>query len=98
MNDQPSAGGGNVDDERATADGPHTYEWTDGVEPGVRIVEAVADATGRDPTTLPALQESVDVDAMNRVLASGDDRIHVTIAYAGHVVEVDASGTITVLP
>lgn len=85
-------------DDRAATNGASTYELHDGVEPSVRIVEAVADATSRDATTLPPLQNAVDVDAINRVLAdgSGDTSVHVTLEYAGRVVEVDADGAITV--
>lgn len=88
----------------ATADGSSTergeqlYDVPSDVEPGVSIVEAVADAVGESPMALPPLHEAVDVDAMNALLneASAGDGVFLSLRYADHVVVIDGGGTITV--
>lgn len=87
-------------DEQPADRGDELYEVPDGVEPGVTVVEAVADASGKDPISLPPLQQSVDVDAMNELLGTADDstEIVLSISYADHVVVIDGDGTISVGP
>ncbi|WP_134669280.1 HalOD1 output domain-containing protein [Halorussus marinus] len=54
----------------------------------VRIVNAVADATGRDPNALPPLYDTVDPDALAAIVARapnharGGDEIEVSFAFA----------------
>jgi len=73
-----------------------------GVPPSVEIVEAVSDATGRDPTELPPLQESVDADAVDSLLAtgSGDDGAGIYLEFEYHDVDVTVrrDGSIEVDP
>lgn len=85
-------------DDGVVGRGNQTYDVAEDVEPGVGVVEAVADATGESPMTLPPLYETVDVDALNSVLshAERDERVLVTLNYADHVVVIDGEGTITV--
>lgn len=87
-------------DEQPTERGEQLYDVPSDVEPGVGIVEAVADATGVDPMALPPLQRSVEVDAMNALLAKADadDGLLLSISYADRVVVIDGEGTITVGP
>lgn len=44
------------------------------VAPSTAVVEAVARATGRDPTTLDPLYEAIDPDALDRLIRSSADR------------------------
>lgn len=85
-------------DESPMERGARIYEVPSGVEPSVGIVEAVADVAEESPTTLPPLQETVDVDAMDALLSgrSADDSIVLTLDFADHVVVIDGGGTITV--
>jgi len=58
-----------------------------------RVLRAVAEATGRDPATLPPLYEVVDPDALDALFDSsgnggpGDDR-EFRFSYAGREVSV----------
>jgi hypothetical protein len=63
------------------------------------IVAAVADVTGREPTTVPPLYPTVDVDALGRLLrdARGSE-VRVTFDYAGCAVAVSSDGDLAVEP
>lgn len=70
----------------------------------VQVVNAVADATGRDPNDLPPLHGAVDTDALETLvgrepatLASGEsDAVEVTLEYAGCTVTVSSGGDVAV--
>ncbi|WP_144060755.1 HalOD1 output domain-containing protein [Salinarchaeum sp. Harcht-Bsk1] len=70
------------------------------VEPSVRVVEAVAEATGCDPAALPTLYDAVDVDALNQLLRNvdADETLSIRIEYAERIVEIEAGGPIRVSP
>lgn len=64
-------------------------------EPSLAIVQAVARATGTEPTALPALQRSIDADALDSVLDGGgapDADVRVSFRYAGVDVAVGSDG------
>jgi hypothetical protein len=83
-------------EEEPTKRGRQPYDVPSDVEYGVGVVEAVADVTGTGPMALPPLQQSIDVDAMNALLATADDGLVLSITYADHVVVIDGGGTISV--
>jgi len=56
-----------------------------------RVVEAVAAATDTSPLDLPPLYDTMDPDALVRLVASGDDEFHIMFDFAG--VEVVIAGT-----
>lgn len=60
------------------------------------IVDAVAAATGDEPTALPPLGYAVDTDALDALL-SDDKPVDLSFAYAGVDVRVERSETILVL-
>lgn len=66
-----------------------------GVDPpvGMAIIEAVAEKAGVDPTALPPLHESVDIDALEALfepIPHGDDRTGtIRFRYAGFIVTVE---------
>lgn len=63
-----------------------------GEHPAVTIVEAVADATGRQATALPPLQHTVDSDALEALLRSDSSSpITITFTYADTTVSVTRS-------
>jgi hypothetical protein len=69
-----------------SGDAPTRIEWTDDRWPSTVIVEAVAEASGHDPTALPPLQDYVDADAVDRLLAdgtSGETDIRLSFRYDG---------------
>jgi len=65
-----------------------------------RVVEAVAEAEGVDPTDLEPLYGTVDPDALDtllqpRVDAAGDPPVEeVKLRYQGHEVRITASGRV----
>jgi hypothetical protein len=83
-------------------DGPSWHNWAGDGPPAVALVEAVADATDRDPLELPPLSEVIDPDALNGLLrpdpGSNEDgnTVQVSFEYAGVVVLVDSTGLIEV--
>lgn len=74
---------------------PETSNLTWSDHPSVRIIEAVAAATGRTTTDLPRLQETVDADALDALLTGGSS-VAVSFWYADTCVSVDGDGTIGV--
>lgn len=96
MTDRPHTD--TVVDGGSTEREAHYYEVPSGVEPGVGIVEAAADATDEQPIALPPLNETVDVDALNAIVGTNcpDEQITIRLQYAGAVVVIDGDGTITI--
>ena len=63
------------------------------------VVISVAAVAGVEPNALPPLQETVDTDALERIVgsaATADTEMTVTFEYAGFQVAVDAAGTIRI--
>lgn len=88
-----------TDSDPRAADGGPTDDGGPDVPPSVRIVEAVAAETGRDPTDLPPLHDYVDSDAIDALLgdgASDDADLHLQFSYAGVEVTVHGDGVIEV--
>ncbi|GAB3691787.1 hypothetical protein GCM10028857_29610 [Salinarchaeum chitinilyticum] len=63
--------------------------------PSLAVATAIADATGSDPTTMAPLYETVDTDALNRLLRT-DASVEIVFEYEGHAVEVQGDGGVTV--
>ncbi|WP_313692931.1 HalOD1 output domain-containing protein [Halorarum halobium] len=74
--------------------------WDGSGKPSIGLIEAVAEATDRDPTAVPLLQECIDVDALNSLLTGVEDdggtTVRVSFTYAGVDVMVGSDGEITV--
>lgn len=92
-------------DHRRTreTDGPTSdrdrYEWTQGDGPVLGTVEAVMEATGRDATDMPPLQDFVDTDALEAILTGvspAGRATAVTFDYDGRRVRVDSDGRIDI--
>lgn len=45
------------------------FGWDESVQPTTTVVEAVAAFTGREPTKLAPLHESIDTDALNDLMS-----------------------------
>jgi hypothetical protein len=74
------------------------YDWSGsrGSTPlEVTIPEAIAEATGRDPTESPPLQQYADVDALETLLAGSDD-VSISFTYAGVSVTLYGDGAVHV--
>ena len=63
---------------------------------GVKIVTAVAEATGRGPLDCPPLQQYVDVDSLERLFDSGGSDLEVSFSYDGVEVTVHSGGTVRI--
>jgi len=59
-----------------------------------RVVEAVAAATDTSPLDLPPLYDTMDPDALVRLVASGDDEFHIMFDFAGAKVVIAGTGEI----
>ena len=73
--------------------------WDQSSPPSAAIVEAIAEATERDPTALPPLHHSVDSDALDTLLTRGMQRgehVHLSFTYDGVLVSVGSDGTLSI--
>lgn len=59
------------------------------------LVQAVEAATGIDAIDLPPLHDAVDPDALNALVRSTDQTLHVTFEYAGLAVAIEGNGEIS---
>lgn len=86
----------------SSAEGVVNLDWREFDEPTSGIVEAVARATGRRPTELPPLHETVETDSLNVLLATdGHDvgsPLRITFRYADLMVSISATGDVVVRP
>lgn len=57
-------------------------------DPGLAVVDAVSELTGRDPIDLPPIGRSVDTDALAAVCA-GDGDLRLSFEYESHVVVIE---------
>lgn len=90
-----------IDVESSSGRAGQRFEFPERLEPGVAVVEAVAAMTGGEPTTGPPLGESIDTDALDRLLdgsRSDAGPIRVTFEYHGYEVTVERAGTVVVTP
>lgn len=70
----------------------------DGASLAADIVSAVADRTGADPLELPALHDTVDVDALADYLEYDHDGGDIVVPYAGYCVTVTPASVVTAVP
>lgn len=71
------------------------FDWTDHDSASTAVVDAVCSASGDDVSEMAPLYDTVDPDALDRLLSDpGDETTPRTIefSYNGHRVTVEASG------
>ena len=78
------------------------YDWSE-TAPSIAVVETVAEATDRDPTSIEPLYDTLDPAGLDTLLRSGGSeggRVDVTVsfAFAGHLVTVYRSGEVVLRP
>lgn len=67
--------------------------------PSTAVVEAVADEEGVEPALLsPPLYEVIDPEALNSLVDGAGEEFRLQFGYAGHLVRIDADGTVRVDP
>lgn len=76
------------------------YDWSS-TPPSTGVVEAVADASGRDPTALGPIYETIDPDALDKLIRSKRERrpagdVSVSLTYVGYDVTVRGDGSVVV--
>lgn len=73
-----------------------THVWEDDAEISTSVILAVARVTGDSPAEIPLLSESVDSEALNKLLRSleGTDGSEVNFEFNGWNVVVKSSGVI----
>jgi len=74
-----------------------TYQWDESVQPSTALVEAVAAATGREPTDLPPLQETLDGDALDVLLTGASGPLHLSFSYVNVSITIASDGRIEVV-
>lgn len=69
-----------------------------GPSTGLSVIERVAAAEGVDPADLPPLNHTVDVDAINRLVATHDDAAdgRIEFTYVGRRVTVRFDGDVSI--
>lgn len=106
LTDGRNGDGGEIDDGAASGRRIHTASFSGGRDsrPSWSVVEAVAEATGRDATALRPLYDVVDADALDALLDPASYRSsdlrwgRVSFRYEGCDVAVHADGRVVVLP
>lgn len=73
------------------------YQWDGETAPSVAIVEAVAETTGREPAVMPPLQQTIDMDALESLVAGhGKSSVRLSFEYVGVDVTLEPNGVIEV--
>lgn len=64
------------------------------------VVRAVATVSGTEPTDMEPLTETVDPDALDRIVSSfpADRRWNLTFSFHGYEVSIEASGRVELSP
>jgi len=78
------------------------YEWSSTL-PSIAVIETVAIAVNREPTTIEPLYDSVDPDALDVLMQSNEapadaDPVTVSFGFAGRLVAVYGTGEVVVRP
>lgn len=60
------------------------------------IVRTIADVEGVDPSNLPSVGDSVDLDALENLVKS-DGFIEATVEHAGYHIRIESDGTVKIL-
>ncbi|WP_336035039.1 HalOD1 output domain-containing protein [Halobacterium yunchengense] len=71
-------------------------DWSTADSPSEAVVHAVAAGTDVDPVELDPLQKYVDVDALDALVRSASDGLHVSFDYEDVGVFVASAGTVEV--
>lgn len=76
------------------------YDWSS-LTPSTAVVEAVAAATGRDPTTIEPLYERIDPDALDALVGANgttpdSENVSVSFSFAELLVTVQRNGEVVV--
>jgi hypothetical protein len=73
------------------------FDYAD-TAPSEAVVRAVSALTDTEPTSLEPLYETVDPEALDRLVRSGDPGMELTIRYLDYHVTVGGDGRVAVYP
>ncbi len=73
------------------------FDFTD-TAPSQAVVRAVSAVTDAEPTSLEPLYETVDPEALDQLLRSGDAGMELTVRYLDYHVTLSGDGTVAVYP
>jgi hypothetical protein len=72
---------------------PERFTLNTACAPSTSIIEAIAESTGHDPTAIPSLQHSLDVDALDALLAGTESTAsNVRISFTFEDIRVTVDG------
>ena len=74
------------------------HRWDAAEQPSMAIVRAVAETSDRAETELPPLQQTIEVDALDRLLTSDESSVTISFRYADYTVSASADGTFDLQP
>lgn len=95
--DVPEFGTGEADVGSSDGEPFRVYELDADESPSTGVVMAVAAVTGRTAESIEPLNETIDTDALDSLVApAGSDPVRVTFAYAGTTVIVDSTRRVLV--
>lgn len=63
--------------------------------PSLRVVAAISNALDVKPTSIPPLYDTIDPEALDRLLAS-EAAVEIVFEYEGHAIEIASDGSVTV--
>ena len=89
------------DGDRASLDGDHIASFDRSERVSERVITSLAAVTGTEPTALDPLYDSIDPDALDRLVdhARDSDGTHeISFFHAGHEITVSSAGTIRIHP
>ena len=74
------------------------FDWTD-VAPSTAVTELIAEESGQDPTELDPLYESIDPDALDRLIRGNgvnphEHRLTVSFSFRGYAVVIQSGGLV----
>gem|GEM_PF-4970470 len=72
--------------------------WESSEQPSMAIVGAVAELSNRTETELPPLQQTIDAEALDRLLTGDQSSLTVSFRYADHTISASADGTFEIQP
>ena len=74
------------------------FDWTE-ITPSTAVIELIAEESGQDPTELDPLYESVDPEALDRLISSDgmnphDHTLAVSFSYNEYTVVIQSKGLV----
>ena len=74
------------------------FDWTE-IAPSTAVVELLAEELGQDPTELDPLYETIDTEALDRLVSSNgtnpdDHTLAVSFSFNGYAINIQSGGLV----